>query len=333
MLAAMAVLPRLTVKNAGPGTLAILTGLWHRVWYGHVTPESHHAYRMRMLTSPWARRHIQVLALEEGGAVRSGMIVLSHTMRLRGKKVKVAGVAAVVTDPDHRGRGFANRLIAIAHRRFVDSGHDAAMLFTEIGTAYYAKLGYITWPVVKHLLELPAPERARGLKIAPATAADLPDQARLYAAVQDRYDLALVRPRPLWRHVIARSRWRDEVLEPVDGTTVAHDPHRWIARTARGVAVAYARAVPREDDLWVAEAGYAPGHAPALAQLLAHRGRALDRAKLALAASPRLVEELGLPAIKSETIEKMMFAPLGGKTPAPADVAPATHCFWPEDWF
>lgn len=328
----MPVSTRIHVKNAGPGSLAVLSKLWHAQWYAGFTPGSHHAYRMRILTSPWARKHVQVLALEEEGAVRSGLIALSMSLELAGKRRKVAGVAAVVTDPEQRGRGFAARLLTVAHRRFADQGHHAAFLFTEIGTAYYAKLGYIPWPLVRHTLVpaigAPAP---RGVAFSPATPADLPAQAALYDALQERFPVRFHRSRDYWRHMLARARAKDELLAPSGGETRAHAPHRWIA-LARGKPVAYARVVPRDADVTVTDAGCLPGHADALAALLSARAGESDRSAVSIVAPASVVEELGLAVAKREPLDKLMFAPLAGPLTA-RDLAPAPFCMWPEDWF
>jgi len=319
-------LPRITVENARPGSLEILTGLWHRTWYASVSPEAHHAYRMRVLTTPWARRACQVLALAENGAVRSGMIVLSLPMRLNGRKLKVAGVAAVVTDPEHRGRGLAARLIAISHRRLADAGHDAAMLFTEIGTAYYAKLGYTSWPITRYSLEV-ADAPAPGVTIRPATARDVPAMVRLSAAFQQGYPLAFERTPAYLRHMMSRARGRDELFA-APGARVRHVSGRWIAE-AGGEPVAYARVLPREGQLAITEAAFAPGRASALARLAVERARAGGFPALSVAGPASLPAALALPVTGTQAVDKMMMAPLAGGL----SVAPVEHCFWSEDWF
>lgn len=328
----MPISTRIEVKNAGPGTLEILSKLWHRQWYAGYTPASHHDYRMRTLTTPWAREHVQVLSLEEERRVCSGMIVLSLTMVIAGKRRKVGGIAAVVTDPDQRGRGFAARLLTVGHRRLADSGHDAAMLFSEIGTEYYARLGYIPWPVTRHVLALPrgAGER-RGLSFAPATSRDLGAQATLYRELQSRFDVRVLRTSGYWRHLVNRARWKDEVLAPEGGAPKKHVAHRFIARL-RGKPVACARILPREADVAVTEAGYLPGHASSLVALIARRAAQEERAAASIVADASIVAELGLPVEKSEAIDKMMFVPLANRL-TPAQLAPAPCSIWPEDWF
>lgn len=321
-------LPRITVKNAGPGSLAVMIGLWQRTWYEKVAPEAHHAYRMQLLTTPWARKNLQVLVLEENGAPLSGLIALTFPVRMRGHVLKVAGVAAVVTEPAQRGRGLAARLLSIAHRRFQDSGHDAALLFSDIGTPYYEKLSYVPWPTTRHALVVPAAASApAGVTVREATARDLTAMRQLYERFQAPFSMALERPLAYWRHLMGRARWRDRML----GQT-KHHSGRWIAEVD-GEPVAYARVAAREIDLAVTEAAHLPGHAPALAHLVTERARALSRDRLSMVAPASLTEALGLCVAAADPVDKMMMAPLSGRAATADQVQPLDHCFWAEDWF
>lgn len=313
-------LPRITVKNAGPGSLGVLVDLWHTTWYPHVPREAHHAYRMRLLTTPWARKHMQVLVLEENGAPRSGMIALSLPMKLNGRALKVAGVAAVVTDPKQRGRGLAARLLRIAHRRFTDAGHDASLLFSDIGTSYYAKLGYVPWPTTRYTLAVPAP--TRGTQVRTATARDLPTLRALYDAHQAQYGLSLTKPVAYWRHMATRATHRAAML----GTPAAERT----LLTRGGRALAYAKLTKGDGGLTVTEAAHLPGHAQALARLIAARAHELSARVVALVAPESLVKSLGMPIQRTVAIDKMMLAPLSHKA---GDAHPLSHAFWGEDWY
>ena len=325
-------LPRITVKNAGPGSLEFLTALWHRTWYAGMRPEAHHTYRMRVLTSPWARRCCQVLVLEENGAPRAGMIVLTLSMRLRGKKRKVAGIAAVVTDPEHRGRGLAARLVTIGHRRLADAGHQAALLFTEIGTAYYAKLGYVTWPLANRTLALPDTARTPdGLTSRAANERDVPAMRRLLNGSQKGFTLGISRPADYVRHLLNREIWREE-MSGSKWPDMQFVTARWIAERG-GEPVAYARLVPRIGadtvEIAITEAGWAPGEERAVAALAVDYAKRGNYDGIWATIPESLASALGLAVTKVEPLEKMMMTPL---TPG-LDVSPAEHCIWPGDWF
>lgn len=312
-------LPRITVKNAGPGSLGVLIDLWHRQWYPQCPAQAHHAYRMRLLTTPWARKNLQVLVLEENGAPLSGMMALSFRMRLNGRRIKVAGVAAVVTAPEQRGRGLAARLLTIAHRRFQDSGHDAALLFSDIGTDYYARFGYVPWPTTRFTLKVPAGRPARGVR-----EARLDEMRALQDTFQQSYAFRLEKPLAYWRHLLARAAGRDRLFG-----NDRPSPGRFVIE-AKNAPVAYARILERDGALTVTEAAHLPRHEKLLAALIADRARAAKARTVSLLAPRELVDALGFPISKREACDKMMVASLSDKA---SDVSPVSHCFWGEDWF
>lgn len=316
-------LPRITVKNAGPGSLGVLIDLWHRTWYPQCKAAAHHAYRMKLFTTPWARKNLQVLVLEENGAPLSGMMALSFSMKLNGRRLKVAGVAAVVTSPEQRGRGLAARLMTIAHRRFQDSGHQAALLFSDIGTEYYARFGYVPWPTTRFTLQAPPGKLARGLAVREAKAGDLPVMRALQEAFQKPFAFKLERPVAYWKHQVTRALGREALFgaaRPSWGRFVIE---------ARKQPVAYVRTAVRDGLLVVSEAACLPRRENALAELIAARARDEKVDGISLLAPESLVDALRLPVARREACDKMMVAPLAPRV----DASPVSHCFWGEDWF
>ena len=61
---------------------------------------------------------------------------------LDGQPIAVAGIGAVFTSPASRGRGAARELIERLLERAAADGADLALLFSEIGPDYYARLGF-----------------------------------------------------------------------------------------------------------------------------------------------------------------------------------------------
>jgi predicted acetyltransferase len=286
---------------------------------------------MRLLTCGWARRHTQVLVLEENGRPRSGMIVFKLPMRAGRRPLRVAGLAAVVTDPDHRARGLAAMLIQIAHRRLADAGYDHALLFTEIGTAFYERFGYRSWPLIHHQIEVPRTViRLRGVEVRRAELSDVEAQKLLYDRFQEGFDLTLRRPLEYWRYLLARARWKHDYFASPGGSRF--DPERWIG-VYRGRPAAYARCLVRPDDLLLSDAAYAPGRAEVLAAIVGHRAREAGLSRVSVIAPPSVVRRLELPVVRSDSVEKMMIASLEpGRSAAPR-LVPCEQCIWPEDWF
>ena len=63
---------------------------------------------------------------------------------LDGRAIRIAGIGAVFTQPAHRGRGAARDLLSRLLDRAAAGGVDLALLFSEIGPDYYARLGFET---------------------------------------------------------------------------------------------------------------------------------------------------------------------------------------------
>jgi GNAT superfamily N-acetyltransferase len=92
---------------------------------------------------PWAACTTPFVWVE-GGRPLAHVGVLAHPLRLHGEDRIVAGLHAVVTHPQARGRGLARRLLeaALAH---VDQHYDAAKLHTGI-PELYARFGFVEVP-------------------------------------------------------------------------------------------------------------------------------------------------------------------------------------------
>jgi Acetyltransferase (GNAT) domain len=127
---------------------------------------------------------------------------------LDGAQVRLAGLGAVFTQPAMRGRGAAAELIQRLCDRLASEGCDAALLFSEIGSEYYARLGFATLPLDDRSLRVIEDPR-RG---APATMVrsghdrDLDDIVAMDAARAAPYRFHLIRDRELTSFAITRKR-------------------------------------------------------------------------------------------------------------------------------
>ncbi|MEQ1570300.1 MAG: GNAT family N-acetyltransferase [Myxococcota bacterium] len=95
------------------------------------------------LGAPWAKVTTPFVWFE-GGAPVAHVGVLAHPLRLAGEDRVVAGVHAVCSRPDHRGRGHVRRLLEAACE-WIDGRFDAAKLHTDYPDLY-AKVGFEVAP-------------------------------------------------------------------------------------------------------------------------------------------------------------------------------------------
>lgn len=320
----------LVLEKADQDSLDFLVSLWHRAWYREHPVSTHHSYRMGLFSTPWAREHLEPLVLKENGEPRSGLMALHLCSTLLERKLKVLGIAAVVTDPDQQGRGFASRLLQLVHEDFRRRGFDAALLFSDIGTSFYERLGYLPWPVNHYVLKVPEEgplPLADGLVVGPPRRRDLGAQIELHRRFQSGFSFRLERTGLYWGHLLERTRLRNDLFPPEGGRG-----RRWIAWDD-GEPVAYAMFTPKENHLLVTDAGFRAGRSLLLSALLAEQARSIGIDRIELMAPISVIQAMGLDVLETRAVDKMMLTPLGGKTPTASHLEPVEHCLWAEDWF
>ena len=119
----------------------ILDESWPQ-WGDGLTRRAYGQYNAAQLRTPWGRTHLARVALVEDGRLLASAKRYRFTMRLDGREVPAVGIGAVFTPPAARGRGHAARLIEQLCDEARADGCALAMLFSEIGSAYYERLGF-----------------------------------------------------------------------------------------------------------------------------------------------------------------------------------------------
>jgi N-acetylglutamate synthase-like GNAT family acetyltransferase len=68
--------------------------------------------------------------------------------------IGIHGLASVYTEPQHRGKGYAERMIlSLCHSTTGKKKEEAWLLYSDVGTPYYAKMGFRPLDVDLHDLE------------------------------------------------------------------------------------------------------------------------------------------------------------------------------------
>jgi predicted N-acetyltransferase YhbS len=151
---------------------------WHeglsRIAYG-----KRNAAQMR--TQWGAERLHRVALVDEAGRLLASAKRYRVDAWLRGKPVRVCGIGAVFTQPSLRGRGHATALIEEIVREEAASGADVAVLFSEIGTAFYERAGFT--PVILDEVTVRVDVKEGGspaMLVRSGTEADLPAIAAMH---------------------------------------------------------------------------------------------------------------------------------------------------------
>lgn len=181
-----------------------------------------------------------------------------------GARLRVACIGAVATDPEHRGRGLATRLMEDARRHAVEQG--ASLMLISGGRDLYRRLGYIPAGFFQ-AYRVPAGEPEPEFELTPLGEEDLSAIITLY----QREPIRFFRPREDWHKLLAAGMLMNR---PADLLVVRH----------RNAIVAYAgvqRPVP-------AQGGEAP----------AARVREIGGSRAALAAVlPGIARRYEVPAV------------------------------------
>ena len=112
------------------------------IWGGGLSPERFVAFQRRLADSREAGRRYQLFGLFEGDRLLSAMKAYDLRGGYAGAQLRLLGIGAVYTPPALRRRGHARRMLELAIDDHRSRGYDAAVLFSDIGGAYYERLGF-----------------------------------------------------------------------------------------------------------------------------------------------------------------------------------------------
>jgi GNAT superfamily N-acetyltransferase len=116
----------------------------YNLWNDGLTPAAYGRWWAAQLATPWGAAHLRRTALVERGAVLASAKEYWFDATLDGRPARIVGIGAVFTQPEHRGKGVAPLLVEQLLDRASHEGADLALLFSEIGADYYARLGFTT---------------------------------------------------------------------------------------------------------------------------------------------------------------------------------------------
>ncbi len=117
------------------------------LWGEGLSRRGYEQWNLAQQRTPWGHRHLTRLALLDGDAVVATAKRYDLTMTINGRATRTLGIGAVFTPKALRGRGHATAIVEAMEAEARADGVEAALLFSEIGSAFYEKLGFTTVPV------------------------------------------------------------------------------------------------------------------------------------------------------------------------------------------
>jgi GNAT superfamily N-acetyltransferase len=302
----------------------------YETWNDGLTRPAYGRFYAAQVATPWGRTHLQRFALIDGDDVLASAKLYRFDAVLDGRPIQVAGIGALFTSPSARRRGAARDLLDRLLDRAAADGADLALLFSEIGPDYYARLGFEVIATTDRQLRVT--ESARyGAPMTMVRGGDDRDLADIVAQGRTRaepYRFHLNRDRDLVHFAIARKR-----LLAGFGVAGGRSLHFFIAEEGAS-AVAYVVIGVQGNGWTLEEAGDRdPGGARvgAILQALIAREPAEKRPSIkAWLPDGFLPPQVAIVGEKPSA-EVMMMKSLSARGLRP--LAPADVCYWHGDLF
>ena len=177
------------------------------VWHEGLSREAYSKWSRGQLRTPWGREHLQrFVLLDDAGAHVASLKRYRHPVRVDGRDGWMCGIGAVFTVPEQRGAGHASRLVAQVVDQSRLEGALVAGLFSEIGTAFYERLGFSTVTLDEVTVRVPRRNGSAAMLVRFGDDRDLPNIAAMHAVRSADAGFALRRDTPLLHYAIAKKR-------------------------------------------------------------------------------------------------------------------------------
>jgi predicted N-acetyltransferase YhbS len=186
------------------------------LWNEGLTRDAYDRYYAAQLKTAWGRTHVTRVGLVDRGVVVASAKRYLFDATLDGQAIRVAGIGAVFTKPENRRRGVARELIERLIEREAGAGADAALLFSEIGPEYYARLGFHPLSTTDlSLLVVEDPRRGAPMTLVRGgDDRDLADIAEMNRIRAEPFRFHLTRDRDLIQYAIAKKRLHAGLAAP-----------------------------------------------------------------------------------------------------------------------
>jgi GNAT superfamily N-acetyltransferase len=179
----------------------------HGLWSEGLPPEAYRRWQVAQARTPWARVQASRVALVDGsGRLHASARLYRHRIALHGREGWMCGIGAVLTPPPLRGRGHASALVERIVERARADGASMAALFSEIGTDFYRRLGFVPVPLDEVSVHVRRKDGAPAMLVRAGDERDLPAVAAMHQARAEGVAFALRRDAPVVHHALARRR-------------------------------------------------------------------------------------------------------------------------------
>lgn len=235
----------------------------HALWGAGLSLAQYGELWSELSNTAWAAQHARFCVwLDTYGTVLSSMKIYRPLVGLRGAVRRSCVLGAIFTPRAQRRRGHASRMVRQALEEARAEEARLALLFSDIGTEYYAGLGFRALPAEEQWGSLAPRGDVPGLTLRDLHLEDLPDVRRMHEEFNCSRALAVMRDAAHWEFLRARSagffkRLDDREIE-----------QRWRIAERDGRTVGYLITVEGRGEWSVREVGAEGGDPATMARVL-----------------------------------------------------------------
>ena len=177
------------------------------VWHEGLSRSAYHRWYAAQRRTPWGRDHLHRFALiGSAGQILASAKRYRYRVRIDGREGWMAGLAAVFTPQEHRGKGYASRLIEELLEREKREGALVAGLFSEIGPRLYGRLGFQSRPLADVTVIVKRKDGTPAVLVRAGDERDLPALAAMHETRSAGARFALVRDRSMIHYALSKKR-------------------------------------------------------------------------------------------------------------------------------
>ena len=156
----------------------------HPIWGGGLEEDRFQLFQRRLADAPEAGDRYRLLGWFDSVKLVSAMKAYDLHATCAGRPLRMLGIGAVFTPMDLRRKGHAASMLRTAMAEYRKRGAQAAVLFSDIGGAYYEKLGFRALESRECSVDAGALPRPN-VGFRPAVAGDEELMTQLFAAVRN----------------------------------------------------------------------------------------------------------------------------------------------------
>lgn len=180
----------------------------HSLWGAGLAISDYVGMWEELADTSWGRRWFSWRAwVDDGGRVLSSLKLYRPLVRIDGSSSRACAIGAVFTPRDRRRRGHAATMIRATLEESARRGEGPGFLFTDIGTRYYAALGFAPLPCEDMVGTLSDARLRRppAIEFRTMKPDDLEAVRRAHERACEARPIAILRDREHWEFLLLRA--------------------------------------------------------------------------------------------------------------------------------